>query len=71
MEINVVKTMCIVFPPRRAEARCLSSVPMFKMSNDVIAFCDECKYLDLILATDLNNKKDVMWKIRQLFARSN
>ena len=45
MKINVVKTKCMVFPPRRPEARCLSNVPLSKMGNDEIAFCDESKYL--------------------------
>jgi hypothetical protein len=71
MEINVVKTKCMVFPPKRAEARCLSSVPLFKMGDDEIAFCDECKYLGHILTVDLNDKKDVNREVRQLFARSN
>ena len=69
--INVVKTKCMFFSPRRAEARCLSSVPLFKMGNDEIAFCDECKCLGHTLAINLNDKNDVIIEIRQLFARSN
>ena len=41
------------------------------MGNDEIAFCDECKYLEHILATDLNDKNDVIKEIIQLFAKFN
>ena len=56
MEINLVKTNCMVFPSKRAEAKCLSSVSLFRMGDDEIVFCDECKYLGHVLATDLNDK---------------
>ena len=64
----MVKTKCMVFPPRRAEERCLNSISLFKMGNDETAFCDECKCLGNILATDLNDKNDVIREIRKLFS---
>ena len=71
MEINVVKTKCMVFPLRRVEARYWSSVPLLKMCSDEIAFCDECKYWGHILATNLNDKNYLIKEVRQLFAQSN
>ena len=69
MKIKVVKFNCMVFLHNRAKTRYLSSVPLFKMGNDEIAFCNECKYFGHLYPTDINDKNYVTKKIRQFFAR--
>ena len=41
------------------------------MLSIIIAFCNDYKYLGHILASDLNDKNDVMRETGQLFVRSN
>jgi hypothetical protein len=71
MEVNCVKTNCMVFPPKYSKYRFLCDIPKFKMGTVFIKFCDTFRYLGHVIDSSLDDRDDVNRELRLLFYRCN
>jgi hypothetical protein len=71
MEVNCVKTKCMVFAPKYSHYRFLNVIPKFKLGSVELEFCDKFRYLGHIICNTLDDKEDVNRELRLLFFRYN
>ena len=71
MTCNVLKTVCMVYPPKNCSKRFASVFPSFKCGDMPLQYVQQFKYLGHILDSGLCDNDDIQREIRNMFVRVN
>ena len=69
--VILVKTVCMVFPPKDKRKVVTSTFPAFKLDNMNLKFVTEFKYLGHIISNDESDDKDMSREVRAMFTHTN
>ena len=64
---NPVKTLCMVFKPKRCKLTC----PSVKLDDTPLSYVSSTKYLGCLLNDNLSDDEDMMRQMRLLYVRAN
>jgi hypothetical protein len=71
MSCNAVKTVCMIFNPKRRHMIVDSDFPCFTLDGVALHFVSQFKYLGHMINNDFSDDDDIKREIRNLFTRTN
>ena len=71
MEINIAKSVCMVFAPKNRNRIVSSSFPVFHIGNEYLEFVSTFKYLGHKIVDTASDNDDIMREVRNMFIRTN
>ena len=65
---NCSKTACMTFKAKSAKS---TATPVLKLGGQYVNYVDQCKYLGILLDTELTDDKDIQRQLRYIYCAAN